>query len=565
MTRHALFVVLFTLLASGCGPTQEPAPAEPASVEPARDFRPNILWLVAEDLSPVIPSFGDSTIVTPVLSRLADEGVRYTHVFSPSGVCAPSRAAIATGMYPTHIGAQHMRTGPWYGGTITPQTIKDAAKGMPPGITPYEAVPPPAVKMHSEYLRRAGYYTTNNAKEDYQFRKPVTAWDESSPRAHWRNRKPGQPFFAVFNFGVTHESQIWAKAEDPLLVAEDLDVPVPPYLPDTEVGRRDVRRMYSNIIEMDTQVGRILAELEEDGLLDSTIVFWYTDHGGPLPRQKRLLYDAGMRLPMIIRFPFRQHAGEVDDRLVSFIDFLPTILSLAGIEPGAYLDGQAFLGPYTAPTPRTYVHGAADRFDERYDMIRAVRDHRFKYLRNFRPKQGYYLPVAYREQMPIMQELLRLRDAGALDEYQAQWFRPEKLEEELFDTESDPYELHNLAADPAYADKLAELRAECDRWMQATGDKGLMPEAAFIESIWPGRVQPATSPPVATRQGNQITLHSDTESASIGYQRLQGSEALGKTWQVYTGPVTLEAGERLVVVAHRIGFLPSEPVTVEGA
>jgi arylsulfatase A-like enzyme len=552
----------------GCESAQEEARGAPSW-----DFRPNIVWLVAEDQSANIPSFGDSTIVTPTLSRLAAEGVRYTHVFSPSGVCAPSRAAIATGMYPNHIGAHHMRTGPWHSSDLTPQMIAAAAQYMPPGIIPYEAAPPPEVKMHSEVLREAGYYTTNNAKTDYQFRAPVTAWDESSPRAHWRNREPGQPFFAIFNFGVTHESQIWGKAEDSLWVDEDLDVPIPPYLPDTEVGRRDVRRMYSNIKEMDFQVGQILAELEEDGLLDSTIVFWYTDHGGPLPRQKRLLYDSGLRLPLIIRFPDEWRAGELDDRLISFVDFKPTILSLAGIEPPAYVDGQAFEGRYTHAVPRTYVHGAADRFDEAYDMIRAVRDHRFKYLRNFNPEVSYYLPLSYREQMPLMQELLRLRDAGELDNVQAQWFRPTKAEEELFDTENDPHELRNLATDPSYADKLAELRTELHRWMEEIDDKGLVPEPEFIESIWPGMVQPATSAPIGKMQNGQISLRSDTEGASIGYRFLDASEtespagAIGSTggaWQVYTEPIHMESRTRLVAIAHRLGYKPSEEVIVGG-
>ena len=160
------------------------------------------------------------------------------------------------------------------------------------GLIPYEAVPPPFVKMHSQYFREAGYYTSNNAKEDYQFRKAVTAWDDSSRTAHWRNRGPDQPFFSVFNFNITHESQIWVQAENPLRVPEDLEVPIPPYLPDTAVAQRDVRQVYSNIVAMDEQVGQILEELEQDGLLESTVIFWYSDHGGPLPRQKRLLYDA---------------------------------------------------------------------------------------------------------------------------------------------------------------------------------------------------------------------------------------------------------------------------------
>ena len=319
--------------------------------------RPNILWLVAEDLSPYLAAFGDSTVVTPNISRLAAEGIRYINAFSVSGVCAPSRAALATGMYPTRIGATHMRTM----GNI---------KFLPEGIVPYEAMPSADVKMHSEYLRRAGYYCSNNPKEDYQFNKTLTAWDESSREAHWRNKKEGQPFFAIFNFQVCHESQIWRRAEDSLWVDADLEVPIPPYLPDNEVGQRDMRRMYSNILEMDHQVGEILRQLEEDGYLDNTIIFWYGDHGGPLPRQKRLLYESGVKVPLIIRYPDKARAGEIDDRLVSFIDFKPTILSLAGIEPPAYLDGRAFAGEFEAPSKRKYIHGAADRFDAQYDQIR---------------------------------------------------------------------------------------------------------------------------------------------------------------------------------------------------
>jgi N-sulfoglucosamine sulfohydrolase len=528
--RIALLSLLVPLVFSSCISTNKD--------------QPNIVWLVAEDMSPVIPSFGDSTIVTPNISRLAAEGIRFTNVFSVSGVCAPSRAAIATGMYPTRIGATHMRT------TGNP-------KYLPEGVFPYEAQPPAEVKMHSEYLRRAGYYCTNNPKEDYQFKKTLTAWDESSPKAHWRNKNPGQPFFAIFNFNVCHESRIWLKAEDSLWVDADLDVQVPPYLPDNEVGQRDVRRMYSNIMEMDHQVGEILKQLEDDGYLDNTIIFWYSDHGGPLPRQKRLVYDSGLKLPLIIRYPDQTGAGEVDDRLISFIDFKPTLLSLAGIEPPAYLDGRAFAGKYESPSKRKYIHAAADRFDERYDRIRAVRDHQFKYLKNYWTDQGYYLAIRYREQMPIMQELLRMRDEGELNEYQAQWFRNSKPEEELFDTYNDPFELHNLAGDPEYKEKLEELRAECERWLAETDDMGIIPETEYLESIWPGGIQPVTLEPQILISGQIVTLTCETEGASIGYQLLSGDAKPAESWQVYTEPFEVGEEEKLVTVAHRIGYVPS--------
>ncbi len=540
-----LFLALIgCLILPGCSDLAE------EEVGPELPERPNILWLVAEDLSPIIPPFGDGTVETPNLSRLADEGVRYSNVFSTSGVCAPSRAAIATGMYQNAIGAHHMRT-------------TNITGYGPNGLPSYEAVPPPEVRMYSEYFRKAGYYTSNNAKEDYQFRKSVVAWDDSSTDAHWRNREPGQPFFSVFNFGITHESQIWRQAENPLLVDEDLEVPIPPYLPDTEIAKRDIRQVYSNIVAMDQQVGEILQQLEDDGLLDSTIIFWYTDHGGPLPRQKRLLYDSGMHLPLIIRFPDGWRAGETDDQLISFVDFKSTAMSLAGIEPPDYVNGRAFLGEFESPEAREYVHGAADRFDTEYDTIRAVRDKRFKYLRNFQTDKGYYLPLSYREQMPIMQELLRLRDEDELTDVQAQWFRESKAEEELFDTSVDPYELNNLAMNPAYEDKLVEMRNELESWMTAIDDQGLMNEADLIESMWPAMIQPVTSPPVITHNNNQVTLTSDTRGASIGYQLLGSGESPGENWQLYSSPIQLDEGLQIHAIAHRLGFVPSEITSIQ--
>ena len=552
------FLPLFYLLCTvGCTSNS----SESSSSEPDWDARPNILWLVAEDLSPIIPPFGDSTVTTPNLSRLAAEGVRYTHAFSPSGVCSPSRAAIATGMYPSsYWGQSHADRSR---GVCTVRRLVFLHLHSAICRLAFHSMSPfrrPEVKMHSEYMRRAGYYATNNSKEDYQFRAPLTAWDESSDEAHWRNRTNGQPFFAIFNFFVTHESQVWGKAEDSLWVDPNLDVPIPPYLPSTEVAVNDIRRVYSNIKEMDAQVGDILAELEADGLLENTIVVWYSDHGGPLPRQKRLLYDSGMHLPLIIRYPNGWRAGEVDDRLVSFVDFAPTLLSMAGEEPPAHMDGQAFEGKYKAETPRKYVHGAADRFDEAYDMIRAVRDHRFKYLRNFQVDSPYYLPLAFREQMPIMKELLRIRDAGELTADQAQWFRATKPSEELFDTDADPFELINIANDPQYAEKLSELRSEMDRWMTSINDKGSIPEVELVESMWPELNQPATSPPQAEWSNDNISLQSATQGASIAYQWIKAGDSTGTQWQVYTGPMPARVDESLVAIAHRIGFKPSEEI-----
>jgi arylsulfatase A-like enzyme len=479
-------------------------------------------------------------------------------------------------MYPTSIGAHHMRV-------LGSQAHMDEL-----GLKNYEVVPPPEVRMMSEVLRRSGYYVTNNAKQDYQFVPPVTAWDETSSRAHWRKSPGDKPFFSIFNFEVTHESNVWRPyrrglsrfldpdfpffAEEPewgelipeeewtLNIASDQEVPIPPYLPDTEAVKKDVRRVYSNIVEMDRQVGAVLKQLEEDGLLDKTIIVFYSDHGGPLPRQKRLMYDSGLHVPMIIRYPDKMFAGKTDDQLISFIDLAPTMFSLAGIEPPDHLEGQAFLGPYRAEEPRKYIHAAADRLDTEYDMIRAVKDKRFKYLRNFRPEQGYYLAVEYREQMATMQELLRLRDEGQLNDVQMQWFRPSKPIEELFDTQADPHELNNLAGDPSHKAKLEELRAECERWMLSVSDKGMISEGDWIARMWPGMKQPRTSEPRADRDGGLVKLTSDSAGASIGYQIVPKGADPTRHWEVYTEAVALPEGNRLVAVAHRIGFKPSEVV-----
>jgi arylsulfatase A-like enzyme len=536
---------------------------------------PNILWLVAEDLSPTIPPFGDSTIQTPNLSRLAGEGVRYTNVFSVSGVCSPSRAALATGMYPSSIGAHHMRT------------LFQQPAAREKGIINYEVVPPPYVKMVSQIMRENGYYCSNNSKEDYQFHPSKMAWDESSVYAHWRNGPRDKPFFSIFNFGVTHESNTWnpfgrtydldtfppprnmekwwlrfQNVKKPLYVAEDLEVRIPPYLPATEAVVNDVRRMYSNIVELDRHVGVILNQLEEDGLLENTIIVWYTDHGGPLPRQKRLLYDSGLKVPLIIRYPGKWRAGEMDDRLISFVDFAPTLLSMAGIEVPDYMQGYAFEGKSRAAEERKYIHAAGDRFDEYYDMIRAVRDKRYKYLKNFQPEKGYYLPLEYRERMATMQELLRLREEGKLNEIQMQWFRPSKPEEELFDTENDPHELQNLAGDPAYADKLSELRAECERWMEEIKDMGFAPEEDIIMQFWPDKQQPGTAPPEVIEHDGKIQIACATEGATIGY-KFPADEAPGLGWRIYQGPVEVPSGESIKIIAHRIGYAPSDTVLVK--
>lgn len=520
----------------------------------SRAARPNIVWISAEDLSPHLGAYGDRVARTPNLDRMAKGGVRYTNAFSTYGVCAPSRFSIITGLYPSAYGAEHMRT------MTRTASIAEITDPELLAIPTYEAVPPPQARLLPELLRMAGYYTTNNAKEDYQFRAPVTAWDESSKKAHWRNRPDkSQPFFAVFNIEDTHESQVWKRKGQPL-VTDPASVTVPPYYPDTPAVRRDIAQHYDNIASMDRKAGEILRQLEEDGLLENTIVFFWGDHGDGLPRSKRWVYDTGTRVPLLIRYPDGKSAGTVEDRLVSLIDLAPSVLSLAGVPIPAYMQGVSFLGSQQGPE-RRYVYAARDRMDPARATRRAVRDHRYQYVRNYHPELPYLQFLPYRDQMDIMKELYRVEKAGGLNEVQMQLFRKTKPMQELYDTQDDPWEIHNLADDPRYAAKLMELRAEQERWWNEIHDTGLIPEPVLKNILWPPYgEQPRTAAPeirVERRAGKKVivTMSSTTEGASIGY-RLPGETS----WRVYTGPVGLAAGTSIEAVAHRIGYLQSKPV-----
>lgn len=571
MSLKQILCLTLTLFIIGCSDY-------PTQTNPPKSYKKyNILWLVTEDMSAYIPPFGDSTVLTPNLSRLANEGVRYTNLHSPSGVCSPSRYAIATGRYPTSDGAHNMRVG----------GSKEMLESI--GLKAYEVVPPKEVKLLGELLRAQGYYTSNNAKTDYQLTETITTWDDNSQSAHWRNREEGQPFFSIFNFVITHESQFfglpspmswryfdnfpqegtnypWGGSIDSSQWQLNKTVyppPVPPYLPDTEAVQKDLATMYSNIVYMDQQVGIILDQLEADGLLDQTIIAWYSDHGGPLPRQKRLIYDAGLKAPMIVRYPDQKNAGTVDDQLISFVDLAPTFLSLVDLPPAAFHEGVALAGKYKSPENRKYIYAAVDRLDEFYDRQRAVKDERYKYIRNFNPELPYYQAIAYREQIGSMQELLRLRDAGQLNDVQMQWFRDTKDEEELFDTWNDPHELNNIADLPEMQDKLKELRQACEQWMVETDDKGALIESEMAQQFWPDWQQPQTPAPTVSASNRKIAIEAQDSNYSLGFQILEEDDSLRSNWSVYTEPLTLAENQKLAVVADRLGWQPSDVVYFE--
>ncbi|HUT90920.1 MAG TPA: neutral/alkaline non-lysosomal ceramidase N-terminal domain-containing protein [Thermoguttaceae bacterium] len=426
--------------------------ATDAASEPSGE-RPNILWITCEDMSPNLGCYGDAYAVTPNLDRLAARGVRYTHVFSHAGVCAPSRSGLITGMYPTSLGSHHMRC---------TTSLPDFVKCFP------------------EYLRETGYFCTNQSKTDYNFPVPPNAWDvPGGAKAHWRNRKPGQPFFSVFNLTITHESRIRANYEK--LEHDPAQAVLPPYLPDTPLVRRDWARYHDLITQMDAQAGRLLDQLEEDGLADETIVFFFSDHGVGLPRAKQWIYDAGTHVPLVIYFPekYRHLApaspGSAIDRLVGFVDLGPSVLSLLGLEIPGHVQGVPFLGSQ-AGEPRQYVYGVRDRMDERYDMNRTVRDHHYKYHRNYFPSRPFAPWLDYMEKLATMQEWRRLRAEGKLSGVQAFFMQDTKPVEELYDIQADRFEQVNLADSPQHEDVLKRMREAHFEWVRRTLDLGLLPE-----------------------------------------------------------------------------------------
>jgi uncharacterized sulfatase len=415
--------------------------------------RPNILWLTCEDMGPNLGCYGDPFATTPNLDRLAAKGLRYKNAWSNAPVCAPARTAIITGVFPTALGAEHMRS---------------------------EVAMPVFLQMYPQLLRAAGYYCTNNVKEDYNVTKPGVVWDESSNKAHWKNRPPGRPFFAVFNFTETHESQIRRRPHT--LRHDPSRVPIPPYHPDTPEVRHDWAQYYDNITTMDSLVGEHLRELEEAGLAEDTIVFFYSDHGSGMPRHKRWLYDSGLRVPLIVYIPdkFRHLAppeyrpGGVSERLVSFVDLAPTLLSLIGQKPPAWMHGKPFLGKFCAEEPE-YVFGFRGRMDERFDLSRAVRSKRYLYVRNYMPHLPYGQYLAYMFETPTTRVWKSLYDAGKL-EPPATYFWEPKPPEELYDVTNDPHQIQNLAGRPEFAGVLNQMRSVLREHIFAVRDVGFLPE-----------------------------------------------------------------------------------------
>ena len=444
------------------------APLAGAFASAQDNDRPNILWITVEDMSPTLGCYGDKYAYTPNLDRLASAGVRYMHAYATAPLCTPARSTIITGIFASSLGTQHLRG-------FMP--LSDRIKGYP------------------EYLRRAGYYCTNNVKEDYNFETPDTFWDESSDTAHWRKGPKRKPFFSIFNLMTTHQSRTRYEQDELDKVNKTLPAearhdpakaPLPPYYPDSPRVRTNVAVFYTQVTRMDREVGDILKQLDDDGLAEDTIVFFYADGGSGLPRGKRWLHDTGLRVPLIVRFPKKYRhlapsgAGTKTDRMVSFVDFPATLLSLVGIKPPDYMQGTPFMGRYTGK-PRTEIFAIRDRVDEVLEFSRTVHDGRYQYIRNFLPHRPRMQRSFFSEMTPLRQEIRRLHAAGQLEGDEAWLMAPSKPVDELYDLQADPWEINNLAGKPQYTERLERMRRKLHDWMLETRDLSLLHENDMIE------------------------------------------------------------------------------------
>ena len=416
---------------------------------------PNILWITSEDNSPFLGCYGDSLATTPNLDKLASDGIVYTHAYANAPVSAAARNTIVTGVYANSAGNEGMRS--YY--------LKSNA-----------------IQTYPELLRKKGYYCTNNSKGDYNASNIKSSiWDEMGNSADYKNRKLNQPFFAIYNLNETHESTIHKPKSKDDLKHNPQKINLPPYHPDNETIRHDWAYYYDNVQRMDSIVGVLLKKLDESGEAENTIVFYYSDHGGVLGRSKRTLFETGTRVPLIVRIPENYKylrngkiPGDKDDRLVSFVDLAPTLLSITGATIPPYMQGKAFLGKQKSKAPEN-AFMFRGRMDERFDLSRSVRNKNFRYIINFMPYRPLGQHVDYQWKAPSMQNWHANFLQGNCTEVQSRYFQP-RASEELYDTENDPWELVNLANDPAYKKELLKMRNACVNWMKSIKDAGLIPE-----------------------------------------------------------------------------------------
>jgi len=417
---------------------------------------PNILWITSEDNGPHLGCYGDEYAVTPNLDALATRGLRYTRASSNAPVCAPARTTVISGVFPPSTGSEHMRS---------------------------ETSLPDSMKMFPVYLRELGYYCTNKSKEDYNLVKTGEVWDDSGGKAHWRGRKKGQPFFAVFNETISHESKIRNEIDDVDRIHDPAKARIPAYHPDTPEVRKDWAQYYDRITQMDTSLGARLQEIEDAGLADNTIIIYWGDHGSGMPRNKRWPYNSGLHVPFIAHFPAKwkglapeeYETGGTSDRMIGFIDLAPTMLSLVGVEPKPWMHGHAFAGQFETESPE-YSYGFRGRMDERIDLVRTVLGKRYVYIRQYMPHRIYGQYIDYMFQTATTRVWHDMFHAGELNEAQSHFWQ-EKPAEELYDLETDPDEVNNLADSADHEKVLLKMRKAHQDWEKEIRDVGFIPEA----------------------------------------------------------------------------------------
>ena len=510
------------------------------SAAAAAKKRPNIVWLMSEDNSTHYMKLYDiNGAPTPKIAQLAAKGVIFNHAFSNCPVCSAARSVLATGCYGSRIGTQYHR--------------KFRTVPMPEGLAPIGAL-----------MSQAGYYTSNKVKTDYNFRYSGKIWDS---KANWRGRKAGQPFFHKQSFGVSHESALHRANKG----GTDEKVPVAPCHPDTP-GFRQANKAYREIqTRMDAQIGAVVADLEKDGLLADTFVFYFGDHGGVLPGSKGYLYETGLHVPLVVRIPENfSHLVDLKpntrvDGFVSFVDFAATILKLCGIDVPRQMDGKPFMGPGITLgdlEKRDETFGTADRFDEKYDFVRTLRKGKYKYMRSYQPFNFDGLMNNYRYRMQSYKEWWKLYKEGKLTKEAALFFEP-RAPEALYDVEKDPYEVNNIAADPAQAKVLADLRSRLQARVKGLPDLSFFPESELAKK--------AFDSPVKFGQAHKAEIAQLVDIADLAIVQFAKASPKIKTavesespWQRYWGLIVCscfgKAASEFIPKAKTLAAKDAEPL-----
>ena len=500
------------------------------------DGTQSVIWLVCEDQSLFLPIYGDSTALMPNLCSLADDGTIYDNFFAVAPVCAPSRSSIITGVQPALMGTQHMRA----------FQANKVGLNQHTGLPFYSAPAPPGTRSFTEYLREAGVFCTNNSKEDYNFETPPLAWDESSSDAHWRERSDGQPFFSVFNFNVTHESQIWKRQETSCQISHD-SVPVPLLIPRENAVRKDIAVNYCNLEELDRQIGKVIDELKEDGLYESTTVVFFSDHGGPFPRFKRSPTDAGLRVPLVIKWG---HVKDVPSRnagLFSFLDLAPSVLRWFNVQREISLSGMPIL-----PDSRGHeaVYASTDRLDEHLNRRRTIRTTNWRLIRNDFQDRPAGINIAYRKQMNTMKVIDSLAQDGI--EPWISWKSKPLSKWELYNSSEDEWELENLHLNPLFADTLVYLQNLLFHAFPPGQDLGNFDEKKLIESFKQKVASEELTLPTLTQKGRSFIISHENPNVSIGW-RTKREDA----WNVASRGAEINIAEGITeveVLVTRIGW-----------